>query len=154
MRMLKAAALLGLALFAAEAVAKPVGIAVSGAWIQATPPGAATAAGYLTIVNRGREADRLVGAESSVAAKVQPHHMSMTGGIMRMRPVAGGLGIAAGATVRLAPEGDHLMLIGLKSPMTPGKIVKVTLEFARAGKVAVDVPVRAGPPAGDMGAMR
>jgi hypothetical protein len=72
---------------------------------------------------------------------------------MRMHPIAGGLPIPAGATVRLSPEADHLMLIGLKSPLATGRKVKVILDFARAGQVTVDFPVRAGPPAGAMPGM-
>ena len=33
-------------------------------WSRATPPGAKVAAGYLTLVNRGTQADRLLGAEN------------------------------------------------------------------------------------------
>ncbi len=60
-----------------------------------TPPGAPTAAGYLTITNIGRTPDQLVGGDSPLASKVEIHRMSMTGGIMRMRAVPGGLPIPA-----------------------------------------------------------
>jgi copper(I)-binding protein len=139
-----------LALVATTAVAKPPGIEVRGAWIRATPPGAPTAAGYVTITNTGPTTDRLMGGQASVAQTVQVHEMSMAGGMMRMRPIAGGLPIGASATVKLTPSGDHLMFIGLKGPLKPGQHVRVMLSFTRAGNVPVDFPVLAAAPGGGM----
>ncbi len=140
-----------LAAFGAQAA--PQGVEARDAWIRAPPPGAATAAGYVTLTNHGVASDRLIGGQTRVAASVEAHRMSMAGGMMRMRPIPGGLAIGAGATVRLAPNGDHLMLTGLKAPLQPGQHVKVTLTFSRAGAVTVDFPVRTDAPGGGMGRM-
>jgi hypothetical protein len=43
----------------------------------------------------------------------------------------------------LRPGGLHVMFVGLKSPLTQGQTLKVTLEFEKAGKVEVDYPVAA-----------
>jgi hypothetical protein len=43
--------------------------------------------------------------------------------------------------VRLAPDSFHLMLIGLKSPLTEGQTFNVTLNFTNAGAVTVPVTV-------------
>ena len=139
------AAALGLS---APAMARgPSTIRVTDAWSPPTPPGAPTAAGYLTISNTGREADRLVGGSSPLAAQVQLHSMTMQGGVMRMRPVLGGLAVAPGGSTRIQPGGGmHLMLIGLKRPLKAGERAPVNLQFARAGKVEVDFAVR---PQGD-----
>ena len=153
MRPMIAAVALGLALCANASLASQPVVQIRDAWIQATPPGASTAAGYLTITNLGPATDRLTGGSTAVAAEVQPHHMSTAGGVMRMRPIAGGLPIGAKATVKLSPGGDHLMLIGLKGALTAGRHVKVTLDFVRAGHVSVDFPVRAAAPGGAMGGM-
>jgi copper(I)-binding protein len=115
-------------------------------WIRATPNAAPTAAGYLTVTNRGRNADRLLGGSSPLAQAIEPHTMSMTGGVMRMRLAEGGLEIAPGATLTLAPGGDHLMLIGPKHPLRAGEHVPATLRFARAGAAKVDFVVEALPP--------
>ena len=152
MRPVLAATLL-FTLVASVAAARPPAIEVRDAWIRATPPGAMTAAGYLTITNHGITTDRLIGADSRAARSVMPHHMSMAGGVMTMRPITGGLAIAVGATARLAPNGDHLMFTGLKGPLVAGQHVKVTLNFERAGQVVADFPVRADAPAGGMGGM-
>ncbi len=154
MRALVTALILGLSLASGAALAKPAGVAVKDAWIRATPPGAPTAAGYLTITNRGPTTDRLTGGQTSAAQTVQVHEMSMAGGMMRMRPIPGGLAIGASATVKLTPNGDHLMFIGLTGPLKVGQHVKVTLTFTRAGPVVVDFPVRAdAPSAGGMAGM-
>jgi copper(I)-binding protein len=137
---------------AISAVAQAADIEARGAWIRATPPGAATAAGYVTLTNHGLS-DRLMGGHTAAATEVQVHQMSMTGGVMRMRPMPGGLAIGASQTVSLAPAGDHLMLIGLKAPLKAGQHVRVVLRFQRAGDVTVDFPVRDAQPGAGMGGM-
>ena len=42
--------------------------------------------------------------------------MSMQNGVMRMRPVAGGLEIKPGQTVTLKPGGYHMMFMQLQRP--------------------------------------
>ncbi|HEY1750962.1 MAG TPA: copper chaperone PCu(A)C [Caulobacteraceae bacterium] len=139
MRSIALAAALAL-LLAGQAVA--AGVVVKGAYIPAPPPGAPTAAGYAAITNRQVSSDRLMGARSGAAASVTLHQTTRTGGIMRMRPVTGGLAIGASATVTLAPGGYHLMLTGLKAPLQPGQHVRITLQFQRAGSVAADFVVK------------
>lgn len=120
---------------------------LTAAWSRPAPPGAPAGAGYLTITNRGSRPDRLVGGSSSVVERVEVHEMKIDDGVMRMRPVAGGLVIPAGGTVQLAPGGYHIMLIGLKRRVATGGVLPVTLRFQRAGAVAVNFDVRATPPA-------
>ncbi len=62
---------------------------------------------------------------------------------MKMRPLAEGLAIPAGATVKLEPGGFHLMLMQLKQPLTAGQRYKATLVFEKAGAVEVEFEVRA-----------
>jgi periplasmic copper chaperone A len=135
------AAAVGIALAAAGAAAAGT-IEVRNAWIRTPPPGAPTAAGYVTLTNHGISSDRLMGGHSGVAASVAPHQMSMAGGVMRMRPITGGLPIGASATLSLGPSGNHLMLIGLKAPLKAGQHVKIVLQFQRAGDIAGDFVVR------------
>jgi hypothetical protein len=60
-----------------------------------------------------------------------------------MRPVQGGLEIKPGETVELKPGSYHLMLVGLKKPLSPGEHVNGTLIFEKAGSVSVEFDVRA-----------
>jgi copper(I)-binding protein len=145
------AATLALAPLAAAARDASIGdLRIGHPWIRATPNGAPTAAAYLTVSNRGRAPDRLLGGGSPDAAAIEPHSMSMAGGVMRMRRLAEGFAIAPGATLSLAPGGDHLMLIGPRRPFRVGDKVPVTLKFAGAGSVKVEFAVEAGQSAATM----
>jgi copper(I)-binding protein len=123
---------------------------ISHPWVRPTPPGAPTAAGYLTIANHGASADRLLGGTSPQIGRIEVHEMSMTGQVMRMRPMADGLEIAAGQSVNLSPGGDrHLMLVGPKRPLKVGDKVPVALRFQKAGAVNVTFVVEADGRPGD-----
>ena len=110
-------------------------------WARATPPTAPTAGGFLTVTNTGTSPDRLLSVSSPAAASVQIHETKMEGNVMRMREREGGLEIAPGGTVTLAPGNLHLMLMGLKAPFKQGEKVPVTLVFEKAGKIEVELSV-------------
>jgi copper(I)-binding protein len=110
-------------------------------WSRATPKGATIGAGYLKITNNGTTPDRLIGGSSDAAKSFELHVMSMENGVMKMRPVEGGIEIKPGETVEFKPESYHAMFVGLKEPLVQGHRVKATLEFAKAGKVAVEFVV-------------
>jgi len=116
-------------------------LAITQAWSRATPSGAKVASGYLTIENKGTAPDRLLGGTSDAAAKVEVHEMATKDGVMTMRPVEGGLPIAPGGTVKLAPNGYHLMLADITRPLKQGDKVTVTLDFEKAGKTSVTFTV-------------
>ncbi|MDR3508677.1 MAG: copper chaperone PCu(A)C [Caulobacteraceae bacterium] len=122
---------------------------LSHPWSRPTPPSAPTGAGYLTITNHGSAPDRLIAAASPAANQVQIHQMSMAGGIMTMRPVEGGIVIAPGATVSLAPGGYHLMFIAPRRPFKLGDQIPVSLTFERSGTVKLDLTVETPPAPGD-----
>jgi periplasmic copper chaperone A len=116
-------------------------LVVTQAWSRATPKGAKTGAGYLTIENKGSTPDRLIGGSADVAGKVEIHEMAMSNGVMKMRPLEKGVVIEPGKTVKLAPGGYHVMLMDLKSPLKQGEKLPITLEFEKAGKVTVSFDV-------------
>ncbi|HWM82837.1 MAG TPA: copper chaperone PCu(A)C [Pseudolabrys sp.] len=149
---LSLAALVATPLLAQEA--KIGDLRIEKPWSRATPGGAKIGGGYLTIVNDGASADRLIAVTSSAAAKVEIHEMSMQNGVMHMQPVKGGITVEPRKTVALAPGGYHLMLMNLKAPLKQGDKVPVTLEFEKAGKVNVTLDVQgigAQTPAGGNG---
>jgi len=114
---------------------------IAGAYARAMPPGARTAGAYLAIENRGRDPDKLVGARSARAGAVELHAMRDEGGVMRMRELRD-IEVPAGRTVRLEPGGLHLMLVDPKAPLRAGERVPLTLEFARAGAIDVELDVQ------------
>jgi copper(I)-binding protein/uncharacterized protein YcnI len=118
-------------------------IAVLNAWIPVPPGGAPTAAGYLTIRNDGPAPDTLLGGATPEARSLTIHSMSMADGVMRMRPVSGGLALPPGRITALSTSGGyHLMLTGLSHPLKAGDKVRATLRFAHAGDVAVTFVVK------------
>ena len=116
------------------------GICLSDAWVRATPPGAKSAAVYFSIVNKGRTADALVSASSSATADAMIHRSVLTGNIVHME-MTGPVELAPGAHLTFAPIGYHLMLDGLKQSLIEGATISVTLDFAKAGKLAISIPV-------------
>jgi hypothetical protein len=139
---LLAAALTVLAAGGAQAADYTAGsIDIKNPWTRATPRGAAVAAGYVVLANRGSVSDRLIGASFAGASSVELHRMTTEDGVMRMRPVTGGLEIKPGETVELKPNGLHMMFLGLKQALAPGQRIKATLVFQTAGTTEVEFAV-------------
>ncbi len=135
---------IALALIASSALAHDYttgSLHIGHPWARATPKGATVGGAYLTVTNNGATPDKLVGVTSPVAKQVSVHEMKAENGIMKMRPVEGGLEIEPGQTVTLKPGGYHLMLEDLNKPLKEGERVPATLEFAKAGKVNVELAV-------------
>jgi len=127
---------------------------ISSPWARATPKGASVGGGYMTITNTGTAPDRFIGGSADISKSFEVHEMKMEGGVMKMRPVAGGIEIKPGQTVTLDPNGYHVMFVGLKEQLKQGSHFKATLDFAKAGKVPVEFAVEgigAQAPAGDQG---
>ena len=118
-------------------------LTVTSPWTRATPGGAKIAGGYLKITNNGTSADRFVGAKSEATGHVEIHEMSMSDGVMKMRPLPNGLEIKPGETVELKSGGYHLMFMDLKQPLKQGDTFKSTLQFEKAGSLEVNFSVNA-----------
>ena len=124
------------------AFAQGPSIQVEQPWSRATPAGASTGAVYLTVTNKSRDADRLLGASSDVADKSQIHEMKVVNGVMEMREVTGGLPVLPRVSVVLKPGSYDVMLINLKKPLKDGETIPLTLDFEKAGKISITVPIR------------
>jgi periplasmic copper chaperone A len=133
--------------FSAEAQEYRLGPLTAGhAWSRPTSGPNKLGAAYLTLKNAGQEADTLQSVSSPGAEKVEIHeHTQDASGIMRMRPVAGGLKIPAGGTVEFKPGGYHLMLFGLKHNLEEGQQIPLKLHFMQAGDLDVEVKVEKKP---------
>ena len=101
------------------------------------------------VVNDGAGPDRLVSASSPAARSVELHQSMVSNGpggaMSHMAPLAG-VDVPAHGLVAFAPDGRHMMLMGLKRPLKPGEAVPVTLVFQRAGPVRATLAVRTTPP--------
>ena len=110
-------------------------------WTRATAKGQPTAAGYLSVENKGSTDDRLISASAPFAEKTELHMMSMVNGVMKMRPVDGGIDLPAGKTVKLEPNGLHIMLIHPDKALVAGTRVPLHLTFEKAGGIDVQLAV-------------
>jgi periplasmic copper chaperone A len=127
--------------------ASNMGITVAHPWVRATPGGSTIGAAYLEIKSEAGIVDRLVGATSPAAGRVEVHTHIKDGDVMRMRKVDV-VNVPSGASHVLAPSGDHLMLMELKAPLKEGDLVPLTLTFEKAGAITVEATVE---PVGAMG---
>lgn len=116
-------------------------ITVQNAWARATPGAATTAAAYVTLMG-GAQPDQLISVSTPVAATAEVHQTLTENGVMKMRP-APNLPIPAAKMVTFAPGGTHIMLMGLKQPLIAGQNFPMTLTFAHATPVMVEVKVQA-----------
>jgi len=124
-------------------------LSIDRPWARPTLGQVPNSAGYMTIRNDGAEADRLLEAESPVAAEVEVHESRVENGTVQMRPLEGGLELPPGQTVTLEPGGYHLMITGLKRPLRPGDHVPVDLLFEHGGTLQIEFlvqPLGAGQP--------
>lgn len=116
------------------------GLQITDAWMNPTAVGQAVGAGYLQITNRTGRPDALVGASSPSASAVQMHTISLHGGVAKMRQVSQ-LTLPLRGKLTLAPGGSHLMLLGLKKPLSSGQKILVTLRFASGKDKTIAVTV-------------
>ena len=131
--------------FVLSAAAAAGQIRATDAWSRPAAAGLPTGVAYLVLTNDGSAPDRLVGASSPKAAEIGLHRSAMSHGVMNMAPVVDGLTLPPGRAVSLAPNGYHLMLVGLKGGLTPKATYPLTLRFAHAKPVTIRVQVRLGP---------
>lgn len=137
---------LALACAALPAAAGPAVVKAGDAWCRAAPAGAPSGGCYLTLT--APSDDRLVGVETAAADHAEIHTMSMDGGIMRMRPLKDGIALPAGKPVALKPGAEHLMIIGPKRTLAAGGQLAMTLRFAKAPPLTLNVPIRTPPAPG------
>jgi copper(I)-binding protein len=89
--------------------------------------------GYLVIRNNGSRADSLIAVRTSAGGRVLFRAPARGGSGMRSMPA---IGLPAHTTVRLVPDGPHLLITGV-GPLQGGKAITLTLEFRHAGPVRV-----------------
>lgn len=123
---------------AAQALAAEV--KVESPWIFAVPPGAKDTAAFMSLVNTSDKPIRLTGGKTEAAERVSPMITTKTDGRMGMKDVDY-IEIPAGGRVTLAPGADHLMIYGLKKPLTPGQNVPIVITLAPGGTMTINAVV-------------
>ena len=117
-------------------------VLVEDAWVRPADAGMNSAI-YLTLLNEGGEADRLLGGETPAAVQLQIHQSRLDDGIMRMRQVEA-VDLPRGQEVEMKPGGLHIMLVELKESLAEGGSITLLLRFQRSGTQTLQVPVQSG----------
>jgi periplasmic copper chaperone A len=124
----------------ARSAPPPIDIEVKDAWIRWLPADL-PAAGYMTLINEGSEAQVLIGAASADYAQVSFHQTRSNNGMTEMTQVPS-IALEPQKPVRFAEGGYHLMLMQPKRPIHPGDVVTITLRFAGGESIAVPFSVK------------
>ena len=95
----------------------------------------------MLIQNTGQEADQLIAASSPAAQRIALHATRLERGLRTMHSIEE-ITVPARAVVSLEPGAAHLMLVGLRADLVQGAAFRVTLRFAQAGEISVDVRIR------------
>jgi copper(I)-binding protein len=119
-------------------------VSVSSVWARATAPGQDSAAVSMQITSR-KDAS-IVAVSSPASASAEIHSMVHENGMMKMRALDV-LPLKAKQEVALGSDGNHLMLIGLKKPLSAGERVAltVTVQFADKRRETVEVNAEVKP---------
>jgi copper(I)-binding protein len=86
---------------------------------------------YMVIKNGGRAPERLLGASSPIAAKIE---------LLQGTEPANYV-VPAGKSLALTQTGPHLLLSGVKQRLKANTTFKMTLQFEKMGPMRVDVMV-------------
>lgn len=111
-------------------------VTVEDAWVKAAEKDMTAA--FARLVNTGSGDARLLSATSPASATVEIHEV--VDNVMRTKN--DGVVIPAGAEVQLQPGGDHLMLIDLGAPLTPGTDVEIVATFEDGSRLPITAQVR------------
>ena len=119
-------------------------------WVRAVPLSVSDSVVYMTLVNSSEQTLRLTGASTPIAESAMlmiTTRQELNGQeIVGMRMVDQ-LTIPAHGQLRLAPDGDHLMLMKLKEHPKPGDKVKLTLHLEPGWKeLTIELPVAVNKP--------
>lgn len=115
-------------------------VTVTDAWCRTSPNGAKAGGCYLTLT--AATDDVLTAVSTDQAEMAQVHEMKHEDGMMKMAHLQNGLPLPAGQATVLKPHSNHLMLMGLKSPLVEGQTAKITLTFAKAPAQTIDFAIR------------
>jgi len=126
---------------AAESTTASDAVTISDAWAKAADSGMSAAFGELA--NDSGDDVTVVSATTEASSTVELHETVEDGsGQMTMRKIDGGFVIPAGGSLSLEPGGNHLMLMGLTSPLMAGDDITITLTFSDDSTFAFTAPVK------------
>jgi periplasmic copper chaperone A len=123
----------------------------SEAWSRPTISAAMAGVVYVTVTDGGAPT-ALVSVATPIAAQAEMHQSLEQNGMMEMLPIKS-LPIAPGSPITFSPGGYHIMLTGLRQPLSAGQTFPLTLTFADGSTITTTVTVQSMTAAGPSGAM-
>ncbi|GAA1317666.1 copper chaperone PCu(A)C [Leucobacter albus] len=113
-----------------SAPAAETGVTASDMWVKATAPdvqpGEAMSGVFGTLENHGDEDLVITSLKSDVAGVTELHEV-VDG---KMRKIEGDVTVPAGGKLQLEPGANHIMLMDIQQPLSPGDDVTITLTFS------------------------
>ncbi|MBV9733491.1 MAG: copper chaperone PCu(A)C [Verrucomicrobia bacterium] len=126
-----------------------VTVAVQRPWMRAVPNVMDTTAVYMVLVNSGSAPAQLVGGSTAIADSVAPMITTKEGeGLKQVVGMKGvdALEIPAHGTLVLEPNGNHLMVMGLKEHPKEGAQVDFTIKLEPGDhEIHLKIPVQKKP---------
>lgn len=104
------------------------------------PASDSVAAAYFTVKNTSPDPDTLLDVTSPVSTSVGLHDEVTQGGAGTMVAISS-IPVPGDGSLSLAPGHKHLMIMNPVRTLKAGDSVEVTLRFARAGSMTVELPV-------------
>ncbi|MCG2802983.1 MAG: copper chaperone PCu(A)C [Cellulomonas sp.] len=116
-------------------------LTISDAWVKAVDSGMTAAFG--TLKNTTDQTVTIDSATSPAAPMLELHEVvTGTDGATTMQPKAGGFVLDPGATTTLAPGGEHVMFMGVSTPIKVGDEVTVSLHTTAGAECTMTAPAR------------
>ncbi len=116
-------------------------IHVGHPWMMPLPTPSIHGEVYFAIVNRGARADRLVGAETTIAGRIRFVEQA-AGSPPR---VVSAFELPPGRPLGMRPGGRHLRLEWAVRALDAGQRIALTLHFERASSLVIEVVVEPAP---------
>jgi copper(I)-binding protein len=124
-------------------------VTVQRPWMRAVPNVIDTTAVYMVLVNSGSASAQLVGGSTTIADSVAPMITTKEGeGLKQVVGMKGvdALEIPAHGTLVLEPNGNHLMVMGLKEHPKEGAQVDFTIKLEPGDhEIHLKIPVQKKP---------
>ncbi len=119
-------------------------IEISQAWARALPPVVPNGAAYFTLVNHSNKDIVVTGVSSDIAKHSMLHESYFDDGKVAMRHIEE-LVINPHKSVIFKPGGFHVMLMGLKKPLTKGGEFTMSFQLKDGSQITTSVTVKDAP---------
>ncbi|MDQ7026494.1 MAG: copper chaperone PCu(A)C [Anaerolineae bacterium] len=115
-------------------------ISVDEAWVRPALTSGNSAA-YLTITNDTDNPVTLTSIAVDFAAMAQVHQTIVENDMAQMQQLENGLRIGTGETIRLQPDGYHIMLMDVQQVLNEGETVSLILTFDNGETLSIEAQI-------------